>query len=89
MMSSLDIEFGKGKLDRFGYLLITLIAISFSTILLRVFAVSMGMALVDYMRNEVFYNMIGALIGFMVAQIFIKRHTRALRRTYSKGSIKG
>jgi glycopeptide antibiotics resistance protein len=85
----LSIEFGKGKLDRFGYLLITIIAISFSTILTRVVALSMGMMLVDYMKNEVFYNMIGALLGFMVSQFFIKKHTKALRKTYSRGSLKG
>ena len=89
MGDSLEIEFGKGRLDRFGYLLITIVMISLTTILLRVGAISMGMTLNDYMKYELLYNAIGALFGFMIAQYFIKRHTRDLRKTYGRGSMKG
>lgn len=77
----MQIEFGKTWREKFGYLIITGIFMFFSSMLLKVSILYLGLVGEDYFREyEMFYNILGAVIGFMFAQVFIRLHMRAARR---------
>lgn len=81
-MGSVNIEFGSGYREKFGYLIITAILVFTIVIMTRVIALGSGIDMDYYTKYELFYTSIGAIVGFAISQLFIRQHQRAVRRRF-------
>ena len=76
-----NVEFGRTYSEKFGYLLITGIFIFVFTMMFRVLILVMNpdMNQTFYEKYDLFYSVIGAAIGFVVSQIYIRIHKKSQR----------
>lgn len=81
-MSKVGLEFGKGNREKFGYLIITATLVFLIVILTRIFVLGSGLDPDYYAKYELFYTSVGAVLGFAVSQLFIRRHIKAVRLRY-------
>ena len=81
-MGRVGLEFGSKYREKFGYLVITAILVFFIVILTRMVALGSGLDPDYYAKYELFYTSIGAVIGFGISQLFIRRHIKAVRMRY-------
>lgn len=81
-MSKVGLEFGSKYREKFGYLVITAILVFFVVILTRVVVLGSGIDPDYYAKYELFYTSVGAILGFGISQLFIRRHIKAVRMRY-------
>jgi uncharacterized membrane protein YgaE (UPF0421/DUF939 family) len=81
-MGNVGLEFGKGNREKFGYLIITATLVFLIVILTRIVVLGSGIDPDYYTKYELFYTSVGAILGFVVSQLFIRRHIKAVRRRY-------
>jgi len=81
-MDKIGLEFGKGNREKFGYLIITATLVFFIVILTRIVVLGSGIDSDYYTEYELFYTSVGAVLGFGVSQLFIRKHQRAVRQRY-------
>jgi uncharacterized membrane protein YgaE (UPF0421/DUF939 family) len=81
-MGSVGLEFGNKYREKFGYLIITATIVFLMVILTRIAVLGSGIDPDYYIKYELFYTSVGALLGFGVSQLFIRRHIKAVRRRY-------
>ena len=80
MSKQMQIEFGKTWREKFAYLIVTGIFMFGSTIIFRILMLTVGRVETWYFQQyEMFYNIAGAAIGFILSQIFIRMHIKAMR----------
>ena len=78
-MSSVGMNFGRSNREKFNYLLISAICVSLVSIIIRLIAINtLEQDFFEY--YELFYIVLGAGLGFMIAQLFIKAHVKSIRR---------
>ncbi len=78
--SAMQIEFGKSTIEKLSYLIITCLFTFFSAMFFKVFLGLTGtVSPVDLMDYDLFYSVVGAALGFLFAQIFIRTHLKAVR----------
>jgi uncharacterized membrane protein len=77
----MQIDFGRTWREKFGYLIISGIFMLFSAMLFKITILATGTVDATFFTQyEMFYNIIGALIGFVISQVFIRMHIKAARR---------
>ena len=74
-----QMEFGKSMRERFSYLIISGMFITFTVIILKMMLPLMGADEEFLATYDLFYSLVGAGLGFLLAQIFIRSHTKAVR----------
>lgn len=76
----MQMEFGKSMRERVSYLIISGLFIFFSAMVFKVMISSSGLIEPKLLETyDLFYSIIGAALGFLIAQIFIRSHVKAVR----------
>jgi len=79
LSSSMQVEFGKSLREKFSYLIVSGIFIFMTVLIFKTGLKLAGMDeqfLLDY---DLFYSAVGAGLGFIFAQIFIRLHIKAVK----------
>ena len=76
---AMQMDFGKSMREKFSYLIITGMFLSTSVIMLKMLLPLTGADAGFLETYDLFYSLIGAAIGFLLAQVFIRSHTKAVR----------
>jgi uncharacterized membrane protein YqjE len=76
----MQIELGKSMREKFGYLIVSGLFIFFSTMTFKMLITSSGLVAPEFLEAyDLFYSIAGVMLGFLLAQIFIRSHIKQVR----------
>jgi hypothetical protein len=80
MPNEMPIQFGRGKMEQFSYLIVTGMFMLLMAAAMPYIAKG-PLQVTDwyYEQYKIFYQLCGAGLGFIFAQVYIRLHTRKIR----------
>lgn len=81
MPSDIPISFGKTTRDKFGYLIITGVFLLISATIVPWIVKDLVLVSDEYYEKYlIFYQICGSALGFLIAQVYIRFHSKKIRR---------
>lgn len=79
MNQEIKINFGRSVPEKFGYLIVTTVFVFFTSKIFEFIVINTQPQ--DYVIHySLFFTVVGAILGFVVAQLFIKSHIKSIRK---------